>query len=459
MRELALIVSERAAGRPKYPVGPAAIEAYAQMPHPKRKERLAAVENLRAHGLLTSGSTFLVNHFGKPIRVIGQVKPEEICKGPDVKGSKPPRLVAALGACAALRGGHVIDEVKDALSNGYDGDGWWDLGPGRCQFVKSVDMRRLFDLYNYLPTVDKPHGLVFSDDGGWVVPTIDGMLYIKTDISGCDASIGPAVFKLFARLCPRGRETDWVALTKQTRAELQLGVGQDALVFKPVKNVMYSGWSGTTLIDTLFNMTIFNWVFRDWTIMTRTETISYLYSRVKTCGAVLTFDVCRAYEEFDFVKTFPALGVDGKWYPQVVLGVILRTYGQKKGRLPGRGSIEARGVEYQKALTIAMKHFGDNIITEAFRAKFGASSKVQARLEGYMLSNVTPGRSGKVLLTSVARRYGSRGVDEGYLQMVAQDITGSKPGGVVDARAILEYDYGYQLTDTTEDLYDVEIRR
>jgi len=444
----------------KYPLGSAGIVAYANLPMPKRAERLAALNVLTELGLLDTTSNFLVNRFGKRVNVVAKVKPEEICKGPDYAGSKPPRLVASLGSCAALRAGHAVDEVKAALASGDCGDGWWDFGGPKCRFVKSVDMKVLYEIYNQLPTTTVPLGVVFSDDGGWAIPTTDhGVVFIKTDISSCDTSIGPAVFRLFDRIGPTTRRVDWDALIAQTKADLTVGVGPTQVKFRPVKNVMYSGWSGTTLIDTIYNMSIFGWVFEAWTCQSLGDTLQRIYARISSCGSKLTLNVCSCYEEFDFVKTFPALGVDGNWYPQVVLGTVLRTYGQKKEHLPGRGSIESRGYEYHIALTVAMKHFGDNIVTEAFRRRFCGEAKVRVQLEGYMLAEVAPGPRCSTLLSSVARRYSSCGVSEGYLALLAQDIMDSVSGDVLDARELLDYDYGYQLSDTVEDLYYPEVKR
>lgn len=449
-------IGRHAASHRTFPLGEEGVEQYAQQTHPKKAERLAALTILRKDGKIYDSSPWIFNRFGRKTDVEAKQKPEEMMKGrvrPD-DPDKPPRMIGNLGPFAVLQGGAAVDEVKSSFSAGAPSrkDGCWVLNGSRFKFHKSINMKDLFEMYND-DLSEGPRWDEHSDDSLLAVPTLDAGPYgtnrilFEFDFEMCDGSIGPSVIQLYRHFAPSGRESEWDSSISQLRHTACFGKGEDRIRLKPRSYVMYSGWAGTTLVDTLAGLVVFRHVMRGWKKMTTRQTIDFVMSRIQTSGFKLTTKVVRRYPQATFVKTFPCLGADGKYYPTVCLGTMLRTYGQKRYDLPGRGDIDRRAQAYNAGVAMATKHWGNHCINRALQTRFKDVAPCKVDFESYLLREISGGYDVSLCTTSLSERYSEVGVTDSYLEMYARMIATCKSRSYYDMREIFLYDYGYPITD------------
>jgi len=453
-----------------YSLGGEGIVEYSQIPHPKRKLRLAARENLEVHGLLEGSGTKMIDANGRTVRIEIKQKPREFGKAPKkdhtgVVKAKAARAIANIGTEGSLANGHGVEEWKDAFSRG-EVDGAWLLGRALLYYVKSGTRETLDRIWAAGATASRPTAAVSGDDSIHFVPcyvdtvedweyaqylprTVVGgreavVLPVVMDISCCDLSVGDDIFESVKRSFPLHRREEFDNLFQQAKQPCTMGRGRSKLTFKPVGYFMYSGWAFTTPIDSFFNATVVNHIYKKWKITGVGRTIDYIQRRVQHCGASMDVRFCRYYEEADFLKTNPVLNELGAWTATVNLGTVLRTMGQCDGDLPGSGEVYSRGERFNADLVQSMEHAGESLLLESLRRRYPGGSK--RGLESWIWQLLTNDSKIQLNLESQVNRYRRAGLCEGSYMEMCELLETCAMGEMVRTHAvdtIMKFDYGY----------------
>jgi hypothetical protein len=181
------------------------------------------------------------------------------------------------------------------------------------------------------------------------------------DISTCDTSHGPAVFKALIDLVPPHVRRDMERLVAQCAKPARI-VSQDrrhTILLKPNGPVLYSGATITTAINNVANIAI---------AVAITSSTEHPVLAARRAGYVVTLQDCQIPEDLQFLKTSPVFDTNGDMQPFLNLGVLLRLSGACKGDLPGRGPIEPRARKFQGALLNGYNtHYQCDLLTQLRR--------------------------------------------------------------------------------------------
>ena len=132
---------------------------------------------------------------------------------------------------------------------------------------------------------------------------------------------------------------------------------------------LYSGSTLTTAINNLASMLI-------GLALSRAATASEenLMEAVATVGYVITLESCEKVEDLQFLKHSPCRDTRGIYRPLLNPGVLLRSSGCCKGDLPGRGDLQPRAEEFQRALLQGMYPRADFPLVRNMRRAVGGDA-------------------------------------------------------------------------------------
>lgn len=297
------------------------------------------------------------------------------------KHGKNPRMIADLKVPASLQGFILTDMYKKAQSKSPAVE-----SAGTRHFCKSPNEAELQYVFDEM---ESPSGAsffaFFSDDSCISIRRPDGTVFrANLDISKCDASHGPAVFRRFINNCPEGSARDTarnlVAQCKQPLRVYDKANSKNYVQLKPISTILLSGSTITTAINNVasdalgYSITL---KIRE-TGKCDKETIQ---SAAADVGYYLTVDECEILEDVQFLKHSPVLDTAGAWRPLLNPGVILRFSGVCQGDLPGNSkhSLEERGKAFQASLiTGAAKFASYPLVDNMKRSAAGANRKLKS---------------------------------------------------------------------------------
>lgn len=352
------------------------------------------------------------------------------------KRDKNGRIVCDLGTPASLLGGDIIAVIKDVL-----GQRPIIVHGQEMHYVKSPDRNLLRQLFARMRGENM--FLYFSDDSTWSRRCSDGMLFVDLDLASCDLSNGPAVFQYLVHLFPARYAELGKRLIEQCCSTAKLGYGRGSYKFKPVWYYEYSGTTLTTLLNNVANIMIGEQLAMI-PYGTRAQTVAHLERVLTDCGWRVPFksgDECRCFEDITFLKNSPVYTVNGDVDSILNFGVILRTLGQRTWDLPGKGTMEKRGYEFNSSLVRGFKHAGDTALLRLLKKKFRGNAH-SAENESYLVKYLTGSDIGLIDDASIAARYKISSSD---LQVMYNAIESAGFGDIIDtvaSRAILAKDYG-----------------
>lgn len=398
-------------------------EAFA--PHVKRALRAPAWEEVLRDGDDRSED---VTFMGRYVQV--NIKPDEFAKP-----SKPPRAVNDLGVKASLRAPWLVNAVKDALSSHplvYKG---WEY-----IFIKSPSMIALAEAFEKMTR--RNVFLYFSDDSTVAFRTSEGMFWANLDITSCDASNGTSVFESLLDFAPGRLRRHMKALLRQCTWECRVGYGKGCLKFKPVEYFEYSGSLLTTLLNCVANLALGFYITQGYTPRSMLETQKWIEDRLGSCGWQCTIQRCSSFEEVQFLKCSPCRTVSGKWLPCLNLGVILRSIGQRRGDLPGRGDLAARARSFNAGLVKGFVHAGNHRLLRTLQTKYLSERNADVQFNSDAARFLTDGLKEILDDASVCARYGiSLGAYDELNNLIAHADFGDR----ISCQAsdtILQLDYG-----------------
>jgi hypothetical protein len=261
------------------------------------------------------------------------------------KPGKEGRGIANLGVEASLLGFRVTGMLKQAMA-----DNSFDYMGGTIHFCAHPsydELRYVFDMLLNPP--GRFFFVYFSDDACIAIRTKDGRIIRgDVDISSCDASHGPALFKAYPLLAEGEARVDLQRLVEQCTTAFRVydvSTQSNYVQLKPHGPRLYSGSTITTTINGLANIFIAVAIAQ-----AEVNTPQDLVKAARRAGYVVTLKVAEQFEDVTFLKHSPVLDKDGVWQPLLNIGVLLRMTGVCNGDLPGRGDLQTRAVAFQRAL-------------------------------------------------------------------------------------------------------------
>jgi len=304
------------------------IRQKAHLPHTKRALRVQCLKELQHTGDIYD------EYWSKSI--LSKPKGEEIAKP-----GKYPRSIGDLGVAASLQGFVVTNMLKTAQSSAP-----LHYRDGLIRFIKSPDPEVLKEAFHYL--LDPPeryYYIYFSDDACYSVRTSSGIEIYNLDISTCDTSHGPALFRSLEQTTDLWARDQMKKLIKQAAFPVRImsyTKRSRMVLLKPDAPVLHSGSTITTAINNQANTAIAV------AIVVHPHLSPVMAAR--EAGYNITLSKCEQEEDIQFLKTSPHRDEKRELQPVLNLGVLLRLSGRCKGDLPGRGCLKKRASDFQAAL-------------------------------------------------------------------------------------------------------------
>jgi hypothetical protein len=310
-------------------------EEHYQDPHPKKELRVSAWEEMREgdfRGINLNDRLYLTS-------VLYKMKKDEIAKP-----GKYPRMIGDLGVGASLQAFRLVDLLKHVMADHpivYNGCMEMEF----CLQPEPSSLSRVFS-----KLLDPPlqyYFVYFSDDACMSVRTPSGVKVYNLDISSCDASHDVAVFEMIVELTPPDLRAEMRGLVEQCKLPIDIHDLNEPKRFvrlKPTGPRLYSGSTITTFINNCANILIACAICD-----ARATTPDSIAESACDAGYIVTTVECHQPHDIQFLKHSPVYDSDGILRAMLNIGVMLRSSGQCKGDLPGRGDIRTRAMKFQHA--------------------------------------------------------------------------------------------------------------
>lgn len=326
-------------------------------PHEKRMLRRQAFIELEATGKLHAQAWNLWKK-----KVLLKSKKYEWAKI-----GKTIRMIGDFGVEPSLQGFRLFEVIKNATAKNdvlLEHEGI----TGLMRFVKKPDYDALKDVFHLLINPKHNFYLFYHSDDSVVGIRVEGKWHtFNMDISKCDASHGPIIFKQLLEILPEHMRADMQRCLDQTLAPMDIsrprtfsfqdakrvGKTEKAKIHPLVYNLS-SGWSGTTMINNLACLLMGYAIYlRLLAGKIRTATIvSDIMEATRESGYNVTLEENEIPEDIQFLKNSPVLNTDGEYVPFFNIGAWLRSVGTVNGDLAGSGSILERAEDDQFARTV-----------------------------------------------------------------------------------------------------------
>jgi hypothetical protein len=308
-------------------------------PHPKRILRRNCWMEINTDGTRTK------RLWVKSIRV--KFKKDEWAKA-----GKRPRCIGDLGVAASLQGFKCTEFLKKAMAS----QPLHHLG-FTFEFCSAPEPTRLRQVFERLLNPDGSGYMVYFSDDSCISMRINGIVHVfNMDISSCDASHGPQLFRDLITITPRVAQDDMQLLVDQCRLPARiLSVHNPAnfVLLQADNPKLYSGSTITTIINNFANINI-GLAVAEMYHNNNNPTPNDVIAAAATAGYIVTLEPCHTMYDIQFLKHSPVFDTDGELRALLNFGVLLRASGACHGDLPGRGDIETRGRMFQGALLHGM---------------------------------------------------------------------------------------------------------
>lgn len=323
-------------------------------PHPKKNLRVQCLKELEETGDIHADmwlKTVLYKQKG----------------GEYAKPGKNARGIGDLGVAASLQGFRLTEQLKSAQAEQpiYYKD-------SVIIFIKKPDTNLLASVFAQLISPTYKNVFVYhSDDACMSTLTPEGVKTYNMDISSCDTSHGPEVFKALCKLVPKGCQRQMGRLVNQCRRPMRVqsySNKKNVVVMVPTGPVLYSGATITTAINNLANVAI--------AIAIIDNPQLHPVEAARLAGYNITLTECKRPQEIQFLKCSPIMTTTGVWWPVLNPGVLLRASGACRQDLPGRGPWRTRAKLFQAALLHGYMTHMSNPWLDAQRANASTSVRI-----------------------------------------------------------------------------------
>jgi hypothetical protein len=380
-----------------------------------------------------------------------KMKKDEIAKP-----GKYPRMIGDLGCPASLWGFRLTEMLKKAQA-ATD----WHINGHTLRVVKSTSQSGLEGVFSNL--LDPPsQGFMagFSDDSCYSV-RVGGKVYtFNVDISSCDTSHGPQVFRAYKGMYPPFTQDDCQGLINQCTSPITIYSRYDRknrVTLRPNRPMLYSGSTMTTSINNFATSLIFlAFACVDWTNPPSENVVEWIRDKLmlasESTGYSITVEYCADYSDIQFLKNSPCYDTFGVLRALPNFGIAVRASGHCRGDLPGRGPLLPRAATFQHSLITGMySHITSPIVEVMLRscAPFldtSLQAKIEAKLTQQNRQRYATHYEGTQPFTVTAdeffRRYHLSGVEQ---QSLFADYSHPGFGSHMNSfalRKVLTRDYG-----------------
>lgn len=302
------------------------------LPHPKKVLREMGWRDIQEFGLLLKR--------WQTKMYVYKMKKDEFAKP-----GKYPRMIGDLGVLASLVGAFFTNKCKDHRAKHP-----YHYQDNYSDFVKSADPKRLEETFLKAWFNTDPYYIaVHSDDSLLSVRTPDGVNVYNMDISSCDSSHGPEVYKILSEIYPDHFNVIDLLIDQLRQPIVVHNVDKEYrkehIVLQPIQPTLYSGSTLTTLINTTAVDIIFTSI-----VHRKAQTEKDIMDAAKAVGYIVTLEHATSPEKMQFLKHSPILK-DGRMIPVKNFGVLTRAWGLTRGDL-----IVKKGRDYR---TEALLYQGD----------------------------------------------------------------------------------------------------
>lgn len=383
-------------------------ELHYKDPHPKRELRIQAWDELHADGSINEALLLRAQALGYKLK-----------KDEYAKIGKCARVIGDLGVAASLQGFRLTGLMKNAMS-----DDDIVVGDMRFRFCKKPDTGQLRQIFEDLLNPPEKHFFVyFSDDSCYSRREADGSVnYYNVDISKCDASHRPCLFKKLKELTPVIAKEDMQILIDQLTADIEVRSyqGRHKVRLRSKVPRLYSGSTMTTLINNLANILV-GLALCECEGSTGQELIDAVLAK---SGYIVTLDVCEIPQHLQFLKNSPHYDINGKLQPLLNIGVLLRTSGVSKGDVPGRkGTIREKTSAFQASVLRGMYPRVHFPLIDNMKAQVDEPFELSARQQRYIERQVHSNLDYKAT-ASEEMFFSSEEVYKRYMPTSSQQLAG-----------------------------------
>jgi len=394
-------------------------------PHAKRQLRIDAWRDLNENAFHASVTDRLWLK-----SVLYKMKRDEIAKP-----GKYPRMIGDLGVAASLQGFRVTEVMKHAMAELPI-----DYKNGRLEFVISPKEETMTTTFKKLLNHPGYYFAYFSDDSCISIRTERGAVIYNLDISSCDASHW-STFMALLNITPSHLKHDMLMLIEQCMLPIHVrsNNGRAHVTLDPTHPRLYSGSTITTLINNLANIMICKSI-----IDSQAFTPDEIALAAAKVGYIVSVDVCRKPEDIQFLKHSPAFDLDNQLRPVLNVGVMIRSLGQCKGDLPGRGPLEPRARKFTHAYLQGMYPTTHFPLLERLRAQSEEGGEEYARAVKRQFTTYEHGTHHYYTNESVMKRYDLTLQDFGDLELLGQTGIAQTVSADVFGK-ILRKDYGLDM--------------
>jgi hypothetical protein len=396
---------------------------WSEAPHPKRALRRGEMRAIRASGRAWH-PTWIKN-------VDYKIKPLE-----RAKQGKKPRAIGDLGIAASAKSGYIAGACKELFTEPFY------FQNTRIRFLDSPNKNALRDIFRDMYSSSYTEFVFYSDDS-MVAYTENGRRrWANIDISSCDGSNFEPIFETLRRIMTVAPEyaPDVEGTFQQLLSDLVIKNPENKkefVVLKTLKRTLFSGSTLTTLVNNVANVMIAISMTNH--LRTRGTLRDAVVDGAYAVGYDVTYDDCPNFERLQFLKHSPFMTSEGLEV-NLNLGVILRTFGECDGDLPGKrrlGQVEL-SERFLSELVRSHKHSGFNPVFDAFRQRFVRKQKYNYKIVERSISQAPK----YVSSDDLTQRYGCSAVEiEDFCMYIRRSKLGEWISHAV-ARRILHLDYG-----------------
>lgn len=329
-------------------------------PHQKKLLRMDAWSELLSSGRVHGNDWF--RHDKENINY--KLKKNEIAKV-----NKWIRAIGDLGVAASLFGFRITKFLKHAMASEP-----LIFSHGKLEFIPKPSPDRLDKLFREHREPTTPIFSYFSDDSILSFYHLGRWYSFNVDISSCDASHGPKIFEALEEITPKVALEDMIGLIAQCRRSFKIvnpmrGRSKEKITFRCRYPRLFSGWTGTTLLNNLSGVTFGDHILRHLDQFDGTE--QWIIDRAAETGYTITVERNYTMYDMQFLKHSPVFDLTGEIRAIINLGVFLRSSGTCKGDLPGRGDLKSRGLRFQAALLQGTYPRVNNPLINSFKQSAG----------------------------------------------------------------------------------------
>lgn len=376
-------------------------EEWANAPHPKKGERVKAIDTIRMDGR--------IHHHTRVKNLAYKCKTGELLEGgnPDTNDMKYLRGIGDLTTPGATKCAYLMDTVKDAFAAGVH------IDCTRAEFIKTPDLGKLREVFNDMIYLnEKCLFIYFSDDSCIAVRCIDKLVLCNLDISQCDGSNFEPVFSCLKEIMSVNPvyQQDIDGVFDQLEKPCIISspsCKEDYIKLTPRGKILYSGSALTTAVNNMANLSIYTSIVSSapWNLLAD-DAIRILREAAFRVGFIIKVEVCDNFRDIQFLKFSPFLNNYGDIEAVANLGLWMRGFGTFRGDLPVKqGKLQSTIPLFNSDVVRGRSNWGNHSFAESFRTMVQKGHSKRKSNLSWVEENLSGAQKGNVSDIELCQRY------------------------------------------------------